>query len=324
MLKQSTLASAHAAIETTLEGIVALRSTLTSGDLGQQFVQAIELLKSVSGRLIVAGVGKSGHIARKLAATFASTGTPAYFVHPTEASHGDLGMIGANDAILALSWSGETPELANLVTYAHRFNVPLLAITSSKDSTLARAAAVALVLPHIREACPHNLAPTTSTTLQLTIGDALAVTLLTEKGFTPRDFSIFHPGGKLGAQLKYVRDLMHQGKDLPLADVGTMMSEGIIRMSEVGFGILGVVDARGELVGVISDGDLRRNMSADLMNLRVEAVMTSNPIVIAADEAAPKALEALQRHKIGALLVVEEGKPVGIVRFHDLLRVGLA
>jgi arabinose-5-phosphate isomerase len=323
MPEKSTLASAQAAIETTLEGIVALRFALTGGDLGIQFVQAIELLKSVSGRLIVAGVGKSGHIARKLAATFASTGTPAYFVHPTEASHGDLGMISAEDAILALSWSGETPELANLVTYANRFNVPLLAITSSKDSTLAKAAKVPLVLPRIREACPHNLAPTTSTTLQLTIGDALAVTLLTEKGFSPRDFSVFHPGGKLGAQLRYVRDLMHQGKDLPLASIGTMMSEGIIRMSEVGFGILGVVDGRGHLVGIISDGDLRRNMSADLMKRRVEVVMTSNPVVIAPDEVASKALDALQRHKIGALLVVEDGKPVGIVRFHDLLRVGL-
>jgi arabinose-5-phosphate isomerase len=323
MLEKSALASAHTAIETTLEGIVALRSTLTSGDLGVQFVQAIELLKSVSGRLIVAGVGKSGHIARKLAATFASTGTPAYFVHPTEASHGDLGMISAEDAILALSWSGETPEFANLVTYAHRFNVPLLAITSSKDSTLAKAAKVALVLPRIREACPHNLAPTTSATLQLIVGDALAVTLLAEKGFTAHDFSVLHPGGKLGAQLKYVRDLMHQGKDLPLAPVGTMMSEGIIRMSQAGFGILGIIDGKGELVGVISDGDLRRNMSANLMDLRVEAVMTSNPVVIAADELASKALEALQRHKIGALLVVEERKPLGILHFHDLLRAGL-
>jgi arabinose-5-phosphate isomerase len=324
MLEKSVLASVHAAIETTLDGIVALRATLTSGDLGVQFVQAVELLKSVSGRLIIAGVGKSGHIARKLAATFASTGTPAYFVHPTEASHGDLGMISAEDAILALSWSGETPELANLVTYAHRFNVPLLAITSSKESTLAKAAKIALVLPRIREACPHNLAPTTSTTLQLVVGDALAVTLLSEKGFTPRDFSIFHPGGKLGAQLKYVRDLMHQGKDLPLAQIGTMMSEGIIRMSEAGFGTLGIVDKKGELVGVISDGDLRRNMSTNLMDLPVEAVMTSNPVVIAADELASKALETLQRHKIGALLVVEERRPLGIVHFHDLLRAGLA
>jgi arabinose-5-phosphate isomerase len=323
MLEKSALASAHTAIETTLEGIVALRSTLTSGDLGVQFVQAIELLKSVSGRLIVAGVGKSGHIARKLAATFASTGTPAYFVHPTEASHGDLGMISAEDAILALSWSGETPEFANLVTYAHRFNVPLLAITSSKDSTLTKAAKVALVLPRIREACPHNLAPTTSATLQLIVGDALAVTLLAEKGFTAHDFSVLHPGGKLGAQLKYVRDLMHQGKDLPLAPVGTMMSEGIIRMSQAGFGILGIVDGEGKLVGVISDGDLRRNMSANLMDLRVETVMTSRPVVIAADELASKALEALQRHKIGALLVVEERKPLGILHFHDLLRAGL-
>jgi arabinose-5-phosphate isomerase len=232
-------------------------------------------------------------------------------------------MISAEDAILALSWSGETPEFANLVTYAHRFNVPLLAITSSKDSTLAKAAKVALVLPRIREACPHNLAPTTSATLQLIVGDALAVTLLAEKGFTAHDFSVLHPGGKLGAQLKYVRDLMHQGKDLPLAPVGTMMSEGIIRMSQAGFGILGIIDGKGELVGVISDGDLRRNMSANLMDLRVEAVMTSNPVVIAADELASKALEALQRHKIGALLVVEERKPLGILHFHDLLRAGL-
>jgi arabinose-5-phosphate isomerase len=318
-----TLVSANAAIDITADGVVALRAALNETDLGGQFVEAIRLLKSLSGRLIVTGVGKSGHIGRKLAATFASTGTSAYFVHPTEASHGDLGMIGAQDAILALSWSGETTELASIITYAHRFSVPLIAVTAGANSTLAKAARVALVLPRIREACPHNLAPTTSTVLQLVIGDVLAVTLLAEKGFKPSDFHILHPGGKLGAQLTYVRDLMHTDDRLPLARLGTLMSEGIIRMTAVGFGVLGVTDGAQELVGVITDGDLRRHMSENLMSLTVERVMTKDPVTIGPDEIGARALEVLRAHKVGALFVVDGRTPVGLLRFHDLLRIGL-
>jgi len=324
MLARNTLNAAQAAIDITLEGVQALRAALADTALGPQFVEAVALLRSLSGRVILTGVGKSGHIARKLAATFASTGTRAYFVHPTEASHGDLGMIDASDAIIALSWSGETPELANLITYSQRFDVALIAITAAGDSTLANAARVALVLPRIREACPHNLAPTTSTLLQLAIGDALAVTLLAEKGFKPSDFSVFHPGGKLGAQLSYVRGIMHKSDTLPLAAIGSNMSDAIIKITAAGFGILGIVDAAGDLAGVITDGDLRRHMSANIMNLPVESVMTTHPVVIAADEIAGKALELLQRHKIGALFVVEDRKPVGLVRVHDLLRAGIA
>lgn len=323
MLSENTLMSANTAIDITTDGVLALRTALNQTNLGAQFIEAVRLLKSISGRLIVTGVGKSGHIGRKLAATFASTGTSAYFVHPTEASHGDLGMIGAEDAILALSWSGETTELANLITYSQRFSVPLIAITAGANSSLAKAARVSLVLPHIREACPHNLAPTTSTVLQLVIGDALAVTLLAEKGFKPSDFHILHPGGKLGAQLTYVRDLMHTDDRLPLAPLGTLMSEGIIKMTAVGFGVLGVTGEEGELVGVITDGDLRRHMTRNLMSLSVERVMTKDPVTIGPNEVGARALEVLRAHKVGALFVVDGRIPVGLLRFHDLLRIGL-
>ena len=226
-------------------------------------------------------------------------------------------MINAQDAILALSWSGETTELAGIINYAQRFNVPLVAVTAGAASTLAKAARVALVLPRIREACPHNLAPTTSTVLQLIIGDALAVTLLAEKGFKPSDFHLLHPGGRLGAQLTYVRDLMHTEDRLPLAPLGTLMSDGIIRMTAVGFGVLGIVDAAGQLIGIITDGDLRRHMSENLMSLTVERVMTRDPVTIGPDEIGARALEVLRAHKIGVLFVVDRKIPVGMLRFHD-------
>ncbi|SON54094.1 Arabinose 5-phosphate isomerase KdsD [Hartmannibacter diazotrophicus] len=306
------------------EAIAATSGALENGLLGQAMERAVTLIAASTGRLIVVGIGKSGHIARKLAATFASTGTPAYFVHPTEASHGDLGMIRNEDVILALSWSGETAELANILTYAKRFSVPVIAMTSRPDSTLAKAATVPLILPQIEEACPHGLAPTTSTMLQLVIGDALAICMLEQKGFSARDFKVFHPGGRLGAQLSFVRDLMHKGERLPLAKVGAPMSEAIMTMTSNGFGVVGVVDEAGDFVGIVTDGDLRRHMSGNLMEQPIEAVMTHSPKVIDRDAIATEALEIMQRAKISVLFVLDGRKPIGILHMLDLLRAGLA
>src|SRR3982075_472742 len=240
-------------------GITALTAALQS-DLGPAFAAAADLIRNAQGRLIITGLGKSGHIARKIAATFASTGTPAFFVHAAEASHGDLGMITADDVILALSWSGEQPEMKNLITYATRFRIPVIAITAERESTLAKAADIALTLPKAREACPHNLAPTTSSLMMLALGDALAIALLEGRGFTSIDFSVLHPGGKLGAMLKYTRDLMHSGDAVPLKPLGTKMSYALVEMTSKGFGCVGVVGARGAIVGIVTDGDLRPHM----------------------------------------------------------------
>ena len=304
-------------------GITAIAAALQS-DLGTAFAAAADLIRNAKGRLIVTGLGKSGHIGRKVAATFASTGTPAFFVHAAEASHGDLGMITADDVIMALSWSGEQPEMKNLITYAKRFRIPLIAMTAESDSTLSKAADVALTLPKAREACPHNLAPTTSSLMMLALGDALAIALLEGRGFTSVDFSVLHPGGKLGAMLKYIRDLMHAGEALPLKPLGTKMSDALVEMSSKGFGCVGIVDPRGHVVGIVTDGDLRRHMRPDLMTARVEDVMTTNPKTIGADHLASEALEILNSSKITALFVTDARKPVGIVHLHDLLRAGVA
>ena len=269
-------------------------------------------------------MGKSGHVGRKIAATLASTGTPAFFVHPSEASHGDLGMITPDDAIMALSWSGETAELKDLIDYSRRFRIGLIAITAVTDSTLGRAADVVLAMPQAREACPHNLAPTTSTLMQAALGDALAIALLESRGFTAIDFSHFHPGGRLGAMLKFVRDIMHTGEEIPLAAVGTRMSEAIAEMTEKTFGCVGITDRRGDLVGIITDGDLRRHMSANLLDLAVEEVMTPKPRTVRPDQLVSEALELLNSTKKTQLIVVDHGKPVGVVHFHDLLRAGVA
>jgi arabinose-5-phosphate isomerase len=276
------------------------------------------------GRVIVTGMGKSGHVGRKIAATLASTGTPAFFVHPSEASHGDLGMIAADDVIMALSWSGETAELKDLIDYSARFRIGLIALTAIADSTLGKAADVVLALPQAREACPHNLAPTTSTLMQHALGDALAIALLESRGFTAIDFRVFHPGGRLGAMLKFVRDMMHTGAAIPLATVGTRMSEAVVEMSAKGFGCVGIADQDGKLVGIVTDGDLRRHMRPDLLDARVETVMTRNPKTVRPEQLASEALEILNSSKITALIVAEAGKPVGIVHFHDLLRAGVA
>src|SRR6266446_9022908 len=329
MAESSGTASANAAIQSALRtldaegsGITAISAALQS-DLGGSFASVADLIRNAKGRLIVTGLGKSGHIGRKVAATFASTGTPAFFVHAAEASHGDLGMITADDVIMALSWSGEQPEMKNLITYAKRFRIPLIAVTAERDSTLAKAADVALTLPRAREACPHNLAPTTSSLMMLALGDALAIALLEGRGFTSTDFSVLHPGGKLGAMLKYTRDLMHAGDAVPLKPLGTKMSDALVEMSSKGFGCVGIVDARGYIVGIVTDGDLRRHMRPDLMTAFVDDVMTKNPKTISRDLLASEALEILNSSKITALIVTEANKPVGIVHMHDILRAGV-
>jgi arabinose-5-phosphate isomerase len=274
--------------------------------------------------VVVTGMGKSGHVARKIAATLASTGTPAYFVHPGEASHGDLGVISRDDVIIALSWSGETVELKNLIDYAKRFHVALIALTARSDSTLARAADVALILPAAREACSLGLAPTTSTLMQLALGDALAVALFESHGFTALQFKDLHPGGRLGASLTFVRDVMHTGPKVPLVSRGTKMSEAVVEMSAKGFGCVGVVDGDGALCGIITDGDLRRHMRDDLLARAVEQVMTARPKAIRGDQLAAEALELMNASKVTALFVIDDAKPVGLVHVHDLLRIGVA
>jgi arabinose-5-phosphate isomerase len=269
-------------------------------------------------------MGKSGHVGLKVAATFSSTGTPAYFVHPSEASHGDLGMITRDDLIVAFSWSGETVELGNIVSYSRRFAVPLIAVTSNPRSTLAEAAELVLPLPQAKEACPHGLAPTTSTVMQLALGDCLAMALLDSKGFTARDFKALHPGGQLGARLKFVSDLMHKGDRLPLAPADAVMTEAIVVMTEKALGCLGVVDDNGFLKGIITDGDLRRHMGDGLLARRVAEIMTPAPKTVSPDLLASAALEMINSSKITTLFVVENGRPVGIIHIHDLLRAGVA
>jgi arabinose-5-phosphate isomerase len=293
-------------------------------ELGTAFYNAVTAIQRSNGRLIITGMGKSGHVGRKMAATFASTGTPAMFVHPAEASHGDLGMVQPQDVILALSWSGETTELRDIVAYAVRFRVTLIAITSNSDSALAQAADIALVLPKAEEACPNGLAPTTSTTMQLALGDALAVALLEARGFTARDFRNFHPGGKLGSQLKAVRDVMHTGERLPLLPDTALMAHALVEMTAKGFGCALITDAQGQLTGMITDGDLRRHMGADLPAKGVKDVMTQNPQTIGPDMLLVEALEMVENRKIAALIVTQNQRPVGLVHILDLLRLGVA
>lgn len=318
-MTKSALQSAQRTLATEIEGLQSL-----SAALGDSFEHAVSVLAEISGRVIVSGMGKSGHVGAKIAATLASTGTPAQFVHPGEASHGDLGMITPADAVLTLSWSGETAELANLIDYAKRFSIPLIALTSGPDSMLGRQADICIALPKTTEACPNGLAPTTSTTMQLALGDALAVALLEERKFTPSDFKNFHPGGKLGAGLVVVQDVMHTAAALPLAPVGTRMDEALIVMTEKGFGCLGVQGSDDRLAGIISDGDLRRHMSGDLLSQNVEDIMTATPVTISADLVSGEALQIMNDRNIQCLFVCESERPVGLVRILDLLKIGVA
>jgi arabinose-5-phosphate isomerase len=320
---QALIASALRTLEAETGGLTALGVAIADG-LGRALIAAVAMIKAARGRVIVSGMGKSGHVGHKIAATLSSTGTPAFFVHPAEASHGDLGMITPDDVIIAMSWSGETAELKNLINYSRRFRIGLIAVTSEATSTLGQAADIALVLPPAREACPHNLAPTTSSLMQLALGDALAIALLESRGFTALDFRDLHPGGRLGAALTFVRDLMHTGPEMPLKPIGTKMSDAIVEMSAKGWGCVGITDAAERLVGIITDGDLRRHMRPDLLDAAVEDVMTRGPNTVRPDQLASEALQIINSLKRTVLFVVEGERAVGIVHMHDLLRAGVA
>ncbi|MDA5556857.1 KpsF/GutQ family sugar-phosphate isomerase [Shimia sp. MMG029] len=298
---------------------------LLGESFGSEIGDAVELLLSVKGRVIISGMGKSGHIARKIAATFASTGTPAHFVHPAEASHGDLGMMAQGDVALVLSNSGETPELADLVAYTRRFNIPLIGVASRADSTLIKQSDIGLILPKAQEACGTGVVPTTSTTMTLALGDALAVALMEHRRFTPENFREFHPGGKLGAQLSRVRDLMHSGDALPVIAENTAMSDALLEISQKGFGVVGVANDAGKLQGIITDGDLRRHMDGLLERTATE-VMTAAPQTIAPSALAEEAVGIMNQRKITCLFVVDpegDGAPAGLLHIHDCLRAGL-
>ena len=315
----SDLAAGRRVLAAEAEALTAL-----AGGLDQRFSRALDIMAATTGRVVVTGMGKSGHIANKIAATLASTGTPSQFVHPAEASHGDLGMIAAGDTVLALSNSGETAELGDLIQYVARFAIPLIAITARADSSLAVGATVALILPPTAEACPMGLAPTTSTTAMLALGDALAVALLERKNFTPAHFRLFHPGGRLGQRLLRVAEIMHAGDLVPTIRLDAPMTEALIEMTAKSFGCVGVLDAAGSLIGVVTDGDLRRHMNAGLLRQKVREVMTPAPQTIEPNALAAEAVRKMNDRAITSLFVVEDGRPVGIVHIHDCLRAGVA
>ncbi|MBB2832774.1 UNVERIFIED_ORG: arabinose-5-phosphate isomerase [Rhizobium esperanzae] len=318
------LESAKRTIDIEKRGLEALEQALDNG-LAGPFTRAIEVIGDISGRVIVTGVGKSGHIGAKLAATFASTGTPAFFVHAAEANHGDLGMIARDDVVLAISKGGESAELKSIISFTRRFSIPLIALTCGESSSLATAADIVLLVPNEQEACPNGLAPTTSTLMQLALGDALAVALLEARGFTATDFHVFHPGGKLGASLTHVADIMHTGERLPLVAKGTPMPEAITVLSRKHFGCVGVLDEEGRLCGIVTEGDMARNLTRNLAELAVDDIMTKTPKTVKPTMLATAALALLNQHSIGALIVIDDDRrPLGLVHFHDLLRIGVA
>ncbi|ESX48908.1 KpsF/GutQ family sugar-phosphate isomerase [Mesorhizobium sp. C416B] len=320
---EASVASALRTVATEQAGVAALAAALEN-ELAEPFARAVDMVSRINGRVIVTGVGKSGHIGTKIAASLASTGTPAFFVHPAEANHGDLGMIARDDAIIAMSWSGESKELMGIVAYSRRFSIPLIAITAGAASALARAADVVVLLPSVPEACPHGLAPTTSTLLQLVVGDALAIALLEARGFTPDHFRTFHPGGQLGANLTQIHEIMHVGERLPLVASGTGMREAILELSNKGFGCVAIATADGALVGIITDGDIRRHIGSNLMEMSVDQVMTKKPKTATPDTLVATALQIINNSAITSLMVVEGRRLVGLVHLHDLLRIGAA
>ena len=322
LIDSDELSTARWVLEQEVKGIQAL-----SKSLGQPFIDVIDLLASIpshQGRVVVTGMGKSGHVGRKLAATLASTGLPAFFVHPGEASHGDLGMLTKHDVLIALSNSGETDELRSILAYSCRFSIPLIAITSKAQSTLAKAAKIALVLPEVPEACPNGLTPTTSATMMMVLGDGLAITLLQRRGFAAEDYRILHPGGNLGRRLLRVKDLMHGKETLPLVGEKALMDDALLVMTEKSFGCVGVIDSAGKLLGLITDGDLRRHMEPQLIKQLVTKIMTKNPKTITSDILALEATQRMSERSITSLFVVDDsGKPEGLIHVHDCLRSGL-
>ncbi len=314
------LVAARRVLLTASRALVAMADSL-NGD----FTRAIGLMLAARGRVIVSGMGKSGHVARKIAATLSSTGTPAYFVHPAEASHGDMGAITRQDVLLLLSWGGETAELSDLITYAKRHRIPIIAVGGNPDSTLVRAADVALVLPREPEACPMGMAPTTSTTMMLSLGDAIAVALMERKGFSPDQYRDFHPGGSLGRALIRVSDLMHGGDELPLAREDAAMHDMLLVMASGRLGCVGIVDGRGGLIGIVTDGDIRRHVEKGIENLRAGEVMTRGPKIARPGQLAAEALALMIEKKITQLFVLDEGGavPLGVLHIHDCLRAGL-
>ena len=308
--------SAQKALNDEIEGLSLLKEFFNS-----DFEKAVDAIFNSKGKVVVTGVGKSGHIGRKISATLSSTGTPSYFIHPTEASHGDMGMIEEKDIILAISWSGETTELGNIVKYALENKIKLIGLSSNKESHLAKSSNIALNIPMVEEACPNGLAPTTSTTMQLVIGDAIAISLLNIRDFNKDNFRSLHPGGQLGAALAVVKDVMHSGESLPTIDIGSPMSEALIKISEKGFGCIGVI-SNNSLEGIITDGDLRRHMGPEILNNKVESIMTKRPQMVSSKLLVSDALKLINNLGIQGLFVTDDGKsPIGFVNFHDLIRV---
>lgn len=320
-LPQKNQDAITAAKEVLLKEAEALQ--VVADNLGDEFTNTIDTLADIKGRIVVTGMGKSGHIAAKVAATLASTGTPAFFVHPGEASHGDLGMITAEDAVIAIGHGGESRELGDILSYCQRFDIPLIAITGKLESTLAKSATYALWDGVTEEACPLNVAPTSSSTCALAIGDAIAVTLMLKKGFTKEDFSTYHPGGKLGSQLLKVADIMVKGKDIPTVSEDVTVDTAIIEMTSKNLGGVGILNKDGDLIGIVSDGDLKRHMSPDLLTKNVTEIMTTSPKTVSADIFAASAVHLMQEKKITTLFVLEGQKPVGVLRILDCLQAGV-
>lgn len=319
MSHETILASGQRVIAVEVDALQQL-----SDALGDVFVKAVEQVIACEGRVILAGVGKSGHVARKISATLASTGTPSLYIHPTEASHGDLGMVTRGDIVIALSRSGETKELDDLITYTRRFSIPLIGMTAVETSALGKASDICLCVPDAPEACDETRAPTTSTTLMMALGDALAVAVLEQRGFTGSDFKIFHPGGKLGAMLRTAGDLMHSGDELPVVKTGTMMSEALEVMAAKGLGCLAVIEPEGELIGMVTDGDIRRLVAKGRMAMVIDEGMTRNPITIEAATLASAALALMNDKRITQLIITDGKRPVGVVHMHDFLKAGVA
>ncbi len=315
--KANYLSSAKRVIEIESRALQKLKKSIN-----KEFISIVDFLSKTKGRVIISGVGKSGHVGKKIAATLASTGTPSIFIHPTEASHGDLGMIAKSDLIILLSNSGETPELNDTITYAKRYNLPLIGITSKKNSTLSKNAKKVLVLPEFREACPFKLAPTTSTTMMMTLGDALAIALLEKRSFSSDHFKKLHPGGQLGNKMQTVEDLMHKGREMPLIESKKKMGNMLIIMTEKRLGCIGIINHNKDLIGIITDGDLRRNMNKNLLNQKITDIMTKKPKVISREKLAVEALNLMNKHKITQLFVTERNKPIGVIHIHDFYKIG--